>query len=83
MRDYEMMFIMKPDLSEEVTTDIKARLHKIIEDFGGEFTEEAGGWGQKAHGVQDRRLCRGYLLFVAFQGNCRYSSGTGPCHKDI
>lgn len=55
MRAYEMMFIIKPDLAEETITEIKERLHKIIAEFGGEFVNEAGGWGKKrmAYKVQD------------------------------
>lgn len=47
MRDYEIMFILRPDLEEETITEMKDRLHKIIEDFGGEFQNEVEGWGRK------------------------------------
>jgi small subunit ribosomal protein S6 len=55
MRAYEMMFIIKPDLAEETITETKEKLHKIIEEFGGEFVNEVGGWGKKrmAYKIQD------------------------------
>lgn len=55
MRTYEMMFILKPDLAEEASVEAKERLQKIIADFGGEFINEADGWGKKrlAYEIQD------------------------------
>ncbi len=55
MRTYEMMFILKPDLSEEDFAEAKERLQKIIADFGGEFIKELDGWGKKrlAYSIQD------------------------------
>ncbi len=55
MRRYEMMFILKPDLSEEDIAEAKERLQSIIADFGGEFTKELDGWGKKrlAYSIQD------------------------------
>ena len=37
MRSYEMMFILKPDLSEEVVTETTDRLQTIIAEFGGDI----------------------------------------------
>lgn len=55
MRAYEIMFILKPDLEEEVAVEAKERLQKIIADFGGEFLEEVNGWGRKrlAYSIED------------------------------
>ncbi|MEA1961566.1 MAG: 30S ribosomal protein S6 [Bacillota bacterium] len=55
MRDYEMMFIIKPDLAEEAVVEVKEKLHKIIDDFGGEFVSEVPGWGKKrlAYKIED------------------------------
>ncbi len=33
MRDYEMMYIIKPDLADEAVAEIKEKLHKIIKDL--------------------------------------------------
>ncbi len=55
MRAYEMMFIIKPDVPEEGIAEIKEKLHKIIDDFGGEFVDEVVGWGKKrmAYKIED------------------------------
>lgn len=55
MRRYELMFVLKPDLAEEVMTEVKERLRKIIDEFGGEFVNEADGWGKKrlAYRIED------------------------------
>lgn len=55
MRTYETMFIVKPDLDEEVIADVKEKLHKIIDDFGGEFINEVSGWAKKrlAYKIED------------------------------
>lgn len=68
MRDYEMMFIIKPDLAEEVTTEIKERLHKIIEDFGGEFVNEVGGWGKKRMAYKIEDYSEGIYCLWLFKG---------------
>ncbi|MGI5920369.1 MAG: 30S ribosomal protein S6 [Syntrophomonadaceae bacterium] len=55
MRTYEMMYVLKPDLAEEVLAETKDRLHKIIDNFGGEFVNEVEGWGKKrlAYRIED------------------------------
>jgi len=55
MRTYEMMFILKPDLTEEEFAGTKERLKNIIAEFGGEFGKELDGWGKKrlAYSIQD------------------------------
>ena len=68
MRDYEMMYIIKPDVPEETIAEIKDKLHKIIDDFGGVFTQEAPGWGKKrmAYRIQDYQ--EGIYVLWYFQG---------------
>ncbi|NLJ72883.1 MAG: 30S ribosomal protein S6 [Syntrophomonadaceae bacterium] len=55
MRTYELMFILKPDLTEEDLAETKERLKQIIADFAGEFVNEADGWGKKrlAYSIED------------------------------
>jgi len=55
MREYEIMFIMKPDLAEEILVETKDKLRKVIDDFGGEFTAEVPGWAKKrmAYKIED------------------------------
>ena len=55
MRTYEMLFLLKPDLAEEAIAESKERLQNIIAGFGGEFVNEADGWGRKrlAYAIED------------------------------
>ncbi|QGU00641.1 SSU ribosomal protein S6p [Candidatus Syntrophocurvum alkaliphilum] len=68
MRTYEMMFILRPDLSEEEVTETKERLQNIISQFGGEFETEAGGWGRKrlAYPIEDYQ--EGVYVLWYFKG---------------
>jgi len=68
MREYEMMFIIKPDLAEEGVVEIKDRLRKIIDDFGGEFTEEVGGWGRKRMAYRIEDYAEGIYSLWHFKG---------------
>ncbi len=68
MRNYELMYILKPDTPEETITEIKERLQTIIANFGGEFTEEVAGWGKKrmAYSIDDYQ--EGIYVLWHFKG---------------
>ncbi|MDR1615925.1 MAG: 30S ribosomal protein S6 [Syntrophomonadaceae bacterium] len=55
MRKYEILMILKPDLSDEAVLETKERLQNIINSFGGEFLSEADGWGKRrlAYSIED------------------------------
>jgi len=55
MRPYEMLMILRPDLSEEELLEIKERLQNIINGFGGAFNKEVDGWGKRrlAYSIED------------------------------
>jgi len=68
MRDYEMMFIIKPDLSDENIAEIKEKLHNIIADFGGEFENEVPGWGKKRMAYRIEDYSEGIYVLWNFKG---------------
>ncbi|NLV22032.1 MAG: 30S ribosomal protein S6 [Syntrophomonadaceae bacterium] len=68
MRDYEMMFIIKPDLSDEAIAEIKEKLHNIIADFGGEFENEVPGWGKKRMAYRIEDYSEGIYVLWNFKG---------------
>ncbi|HZK86663.1 MAG TPA: 30S ribosomal protein S6 [Syntrophomonas sp.] len=68
MRDYEMMFIIKPDLTDEALAEIKEKLHKIIDDFGGEFGNEVPGWGKKRMAYRIEDYSEGIYALWNFKG---------------
>ncbi|MBE0467191.1 MAG: 30S ribosomal protein S6 [Candidatus Desulforudis sp.] len=63
MRQYEVMYILKPDLEEEGTTQLVERISKIITDGGGEIIE-FNPWGVKrlAYEIDDYR--EGYYVVL-------------------
>ena len=63
MRDYELMFILKPDLEDEEIAAIKDRLKKIISDFGGEFLNEVDGWGRRRMAYKVEEYQEGFTVF--------------------
>lgn len=66
MRQYEVMYILKPDLEEEGTTQLVERISKIITDGGGEIIE-FNPWGVKrlAYEIDDYR--EGYYVVLKCQ----------------
>ena len=68
MREYEIMFIIKPDLAEEKVVEIKERLHKIIDDFGGEFGNEVDGYGKRRMAYKIEDYSEGIYCLWNFKG---------------
>ncbi|HCF70632.1 MAG TPA: 30S ribosomal protein S6 [Syntrophomonas sp.] len=68
MRRYELMFVLKPDLTEEVIAEVKERLRKIIDEFGGEFANEADGWGKKRLAYRIEDYAEGIYFLWYFDG---------------
>lgn len=68
MRTYEMMFILKPDLTDEDKEAARDRLLKVIAEFGGEYISELPGWGKKrlAYSIED--YSEGIYAVWHFQG---------------
>lgn len=68
MRTYELMFILKPDLAEEVIIETKERLKKIIADFNGEFINQVDTWAKRrlAYSIED--YMEGYYSLWYFKG---------------
>lgn len=67
MRQYEVIYIIKPELDEEKTTSVIERFATLITNAGGEITK-AEQWGKKrlAYEVNDYR--EGYYVLVNFTG---------------
>ncbi len=67
MRDYETMFIIDPDRSEEEINGLLERIKKIIVSNGGEIlAEEHMGIKKMAYEIQKKRM--GYYGLFRFKG---------------
>ncbi|MBN1859454.1 30S ribosomal protein S6 [Candidatus Bipolaricaulota bacterium] len=66
MRDYEIVYVLKSDLSEEDRTAKIARIHALITDNGGEIgkTEE---WGKRVLAYEIKHNKEGYYGLAEFQ----------------
>lgn len=67
MRNYEMMYIIKPDLDEEKLTAVIEKFSAIIADNGGEVAS-VDKWGKRrlAYEIKDYR--EGIYILVNFKG---------------
>lgn len=68
MREYELMFIIKPDAAEEDVVALKERLKKIMAEVGGEVTEELPGWGRRRLAYRIEKYPEGVYSVWHFKG---------------
>ncbi len=66
MRQYEVMYILRPDLEEEQTTQLVERINTIITDGGGEVTE-LNPWGIKRLAYEIDNYREGYYVVLKCQ----------------
>lgn len=67
MRNYELMYILKPDLDEEKVTTVIEKFSALIANHGGELIS-ADKWGKRrlAYEIKDYR--EGIYVLVNFKG---------------
>lgn len=67
MRNYELMYIIKPDLDEEKVQAVIDKFNALITDNGGEIVT-ADKWGKRrlAYEIKDYR--EGIYILVNFKG---------------
>jgi len=66
MRNYEVMFILKPDLEEEVIAKFIDRYSAIITDGGGELVS-VDKWGKRRLAYEINDLQEGYYVLITFK----------------
>lgn len=65
MRDYELVFIISPELEEEATTELTDKIKSWITEEGGEI-KDVEEWGRKKFSYLIRNHKEGqYFLFRA------------------
>jgi len=69
MRSYELMYILRPDLSPEAIEAANERVKTIIAKNGGEFSHQADGWGKRRLAYEIDDLTEGYYVVCYFRGN--------------
>ena len=66
MREYEIVYVIKPDLSDELRAGKVARLHGLITENGGEINE-TNDWGKRALAYEIRHFAEGYYGLTTFR----------------
>lgn len=66
MRDYEIVYVIRPDLSDEDRTAKAERILTLVSDNGGEVgkTED---WGKRVLAYEIKHHPEGYYGFAEFQ----------------
>lgn len=67
MRNYEVVFVIKPDLEAEATAAIIEKFTQLIADQGGEVTK-LNQWGKKRMAYEVRKYREGYYVLMEFRG---------------
>ncbi len=65
-RNYELMFILKPNLSDEVKKKVVSALTSIIEKKGGNITNEED-WGRRELAYEIQKLKEGHYYLYNFE----------------
>ncbi|MDK2820606.1 MAG: small subunit ribosomal protein [Clostridia bacterium] len=67
MRNYESVFVIKPDLEAEATAALIEKFTKLIADQGGEVVQ-VNEWGKKRMAYEVRKYREGYYVIIEFKG---------------
>ena len=65
-RDYELVYIAKPELEDDVITEINNRLISVVREQGGEM-EGIDLWGRRKLAYPINNLFEGYYVLHHFE----------------
>jgi small subunit ribosomal protein S6 len=66
LRDYEILYVVRPDLDEEQVEAAVAKVSGLIETLGGQH-ERTNVWGKRRLAYEVDRLREGYYVLTEFQ----------------
>lgn len=66
MKNYELTFILKPDLSDKVRDDMVIKVKKWIEELKGKV-KSTDIWGKKILSYRILKYLEGYYVFVLLE----------------
>jgi small subunit ribosomal protein S6 len=66
VKEYEIVYIVKPDLSEEEHTGKVERVHNLIVENGGEV-DESKDWGKRLLAYEIKRYSEGHYRMTVFR----------------
>ncbi len=65
MRDYELVFIVRPDLEDEAVQALIGRVAGLIREYGGDLTK-VEPWGRRKFAYFINRYREGYYVLMQF-----------------
>ncbi|MDN5345413.1 MAG: small subunit ribosomal protein [Clostridia bacterium] len=68
MRNYEVVFVIKPDLEAEATAAVVDKFTQLIADQGGQVIE-VDQWGKKRMAYEVRKYREGFYVLMKFKGD--------------
>jgi small subunit ribosomal protein S6 len=66
LRDYEILYIVRPDLDDEQLQEAVASVGRLIENLGG-VTQKTDVWGRRRLAYEVRHLREGQYVLTDFQ----------------
>lgn len=63
VRQYEVMYVLRPDLEEEENKQLVERISKIVTDGGGEI-RDTNHWGMRRLAYEIDHLREGYYVLM-------------------
>lgn len=68
MRNYEVLYIIKPDLEEEKISAVVEKFKKVVVDNGGEVTL-LDEWGKRKLAYDIKKYSEGYYVLMKFKSS--------------
>jgi small subunit ribosomal protein S6 len=70
VREYEVMYIIRPDLDEEATQAVISKFSSLIENNGGELVKMEP-WGKRRLAYEINKIREGYYVLLRFKGDTK------------
>lgn len=68
LREYEVIYILKPDVTKEVAEKVATRVSDVISKMGGVMTR-IENWGRRMLAYEIAHSKRGLYVYVAYRGD--------------
>ncbi|MBX6395952.1 MAG: 30S ribosomal protein S6 [Alicyclobacillaceae bacterium] len=68
MRNYEALYVLRPDLDEEATAEQVQRFSELVTNQGGEV-KEVNTWGKRRLAYEIQGFRDGYYVLMKFAAN--------------
>lgn len=66
MREYELVYIVRPDVEEEALEEINKKIDQVVTGYGGQVTEMTP-WGKRRLAYPIQKLKEGYYILNRIQ----------------